>query len=214
MEQEYAYLMWYFENMLGYCPDKTKWLPTRASIRYLLDNDFTGEEIVAELKRHKTVSVHPDSLSEVIWDKSLLQKGRFYFHKALQIVSPAPKLKKDGTVFYPDDFLVMRIRYTEQDILNYFYNRISQRDRSICDPKKDIKTVPYLLKRFSLMENIEPVDLILCLIDDFTNNRENTINDGVIDVLKSLSNVTAWYQDDYKNAAAAGKNKVRWYYGV
>ena len=214
MGQEYEYLMWYFQNVLGYCPDEKEWIPTRSSIAYMLVNELPGETIIAELRRHTAPIIHPNDLTIDLWDKSLLQKDHFYFHKALQIVSPAPILCKDGTVLYSDDFLVMRIQYTEQDILNYFYYRISLQDRSICDPKKDIKTIPYLLKRFSLIENVEPVDLILCLIDDFTNNAENTINDGIIDVLKSLSNVVSWYQTDYKNAAAAGKNKPRWHYGV
>lgn len=214
MEQEYEYLMWYFWNILGYCPDEDLWLPTRASIAYMLDNELPGEKITAELRRHNSPVIHPDDLSEELWKDSLLQKGHFYFHKELQIVSPAPVLKKDGTVFYPEDFLEMKIQYTEHDILMYFYNRIRKQDREICDARKDIKTIPYLIKRFSAMENVEPVDLFLCLIDDFTNNAENTINDGIIDVLKSLSNVVTWYQTDYKNAAAAGKNKLRWHYGV
>ena len=108
----------------------------------------------------------------------------------------------------------MRIRFTEEDILAYFYSHISKQDKDLCDPKKDYKTIQYLLKRFSLIENAEPVDLILCLIDDFTNNKENTINDGIISVLQSLPNVLNWYQTDYKNAAAAGLNKPRWHYGV
>ena len=214
MGQEYGYLMWYYQNILGYCPEESDWLPTRSSIAYMLVNELPGELITAELQRHTTPVIHPDDLTTALWDKSLLEKGHFYFHKALQIVSPAPLLQKDGTIFYPDDFLVMRIQYTEQDLLDYFYHHISLQDKAICDSKKDIKTIPYLLKRFSLIENVEPVDLFLCLIDDFTNNAENTINDGVIDVLKSLSNVVSWYQNDYKNAAAAGKNIPRWHYGV
>lgn len=214
MEQEYEYLMWYFRNILGYCPEEAEWIPTRSSIAYMLANELPGEIITAELRRHTSPVIHPNDLTTALWDKSLLQKGHFYFHKELQIVSPAPVLHKNGTIVYSDDFLVMRIRYSEQDILDYFYCRISSQDRPICDPKKDIKTIPYLLKRFALIENVEPVDLILCLIDDFTNNTENTINDGIIDVLKSLSNIVSWYQTDYKNAASAGKNKPRWHYGV
>lgn len=214
MEQEYTYLMWYFEHVLGYCPQETVWLTTRSAIRYMLDNELSGEEITGELKKHRTESIHPDDLTEALWHKSLLQKGHFYFHKALQISSPAPLLKKDGSVEYPEDYLEMRIRFTEEDILAYFYNHISKQDKDLCDPKKDYKTIQYLLKRFSLIENAEPVDLILCLIDDFTNNEENTINDGIISVLQSLPNVLNWYQTDYKNAAAAGLNKPRWHYGV
>ena len=214
MGQEYKYLIWYFRNVLGYCPEETKWMPTLASIAYMLDNELPGETITAELKRHNTPSIHPDDLSELLWNGSLLQKGHFYFHKELQIVSPAPVLKKDGTVSYPDDFLEMRIQYKEQDILDYFLTKAGYLAQQICDQKKELKTISYLLKRFSLIENVEPVDLILCLIDDYLNNEENTINDGIIDVLKSLSNVVTWYQTDYKNAAAAGKNKPRWHYGV
>lgn len=214
MGREYEYLMWYFQNILGYCPEEKEWLPTRSTIAYLLDNEFSGEKITKELARHNTPSIHPSDLSEALWKNSLLKKEHFYFHRELQIISPAPLLKKDGTIEYPEDFLEMRIVYTEKDILDYFYNHIPYRSRMICDAKKDIKTIPYLINRFSLMENVEPVDLFLCLIDDFTNNAENNINDGIIDVLKSLANVVSWYQNDYKNAAAAGKNKPRWRYGV
>ncbi len=214
MEKECEYLMWYFQNVIGYCPEETTWLPTRASIAYLLDNELQGEEIIAELKRHTAVQIYPDDLSDILWKNSLLKKGHFYFHKELQLVSPAPILQKDGTISYAEDYLEMKIRYTEQDILDYFLSKAGYQARQICDTKKELKTIAYLLKRFSLLENVEPVDLILCLIDDFTNNAENTINDGIIDVLKSLSNVVLWYQTDYKNAAAAGKNKIRWHYGV
>ena len=214
MEREYKYLMWYFQNVLGYCPEETDWLPTRASIAYMLDNELPAEIITAELKRHCTPVIHPDDLSDTLWQNSLLQKGHFYFHKELQIVSPAPTLKKDGTIYYPKDFLEMRIQYSFQDILNYFLTKAGYLAQQICDIKKETKTILYFIKRFSSLENVEPVDLILCLIDDYLNNEENTINDGIIDVLKSLSNVVPWYQTDYKNAAAAGKNKPRWHYGV
>jgi len=214
MGQEYRYLIWYFQNVLGYCPEEKDWIPTRATIAYLLDNDFSGEEITDELRKHNTPFIHPDDLTPGLWNGSLLKKGHFYFHRELQIVSPAPMLKKDGTISYTEDFLEMKIRYTEQDILNYFLSRAGKQQQQICDTKKELKTIAYLIKRFTAVEHVEPVDLILCLIDDFLNNAENTINDGIIDVLKSLSNVVSWYQTDYKNAAAAGKNKVRWRYGV
>lgn len=214
MEQRYRYLMWYYRNVLGYCPDEAEWTPTLASIQYMLDNELPVTDILQELKRHNTDAVHPDTLTDALWDQSLLQKNHFYFHKELQIVSPAPVIKKDGTVSYPEDFIEMRIRYTEQDLLDYFYRRISKQDFAVCDPKKDGKTVSYILKRLEPIEYVEPVDLFLCLIDDFTNSLENTINDGVIDVLRSLATVIPQYQTDYKNAAAAGKTKPRWRYGV
>ena len=214
MIPEHEYLMWYFRNVLGYCPDEALWLPTRSSIAYMLDNCLFGQEITQELRRHNSPVIHPDALTDQLWKDSLLQKGHFYFHKELQIVSPAPVLKKDGTVSVQDDFLVMRIQYTAQDILDYFYTRISQQEKTFCEPKTDLKTVSYILGRFENVDQVEPVDLLLCLIDDYTNNMENRNTKGLISVLNSLQNILPWYQSDVKNAAAAGKNKIRWHYGV
>jgi len=214
MNPEYEYLMWYFEHILGYCPDESAWLPTRASIAYLIDNKLPAEDIVAELARHNTETIHPNNLSDILWKGSLLQKGHFYFHKELQIQSPAPVLKKDGSISYADDYLEMKIRYSEQDVLDYFYCRLSKQDRLLCEPKTDTKTVQYIIKRFSNVEYVEPVDLLLCLIDDYTNNEENKNNEGLVSVLSSLQNVLSWYQNDVRNAAAASQNRIRWRYGI
>lgn len=214
MIPEYEYLMWYFRNVLGYCPDESLWLPTRSSIAYMIDNGLYGQEITKELREHNMPVIHPNDLTDHLWEESLLKKGHFYFHKELQIVSPAPILKKDGTVSVEENFLVMKIRYTAQDILNYFYARLSSQEKAFCEPKTDYKTVHYILGRFKDVEFVEPVDLLLCLIDDYTNNTENANTKGLISVLSSLQNVLPWYQSDVKNAAAAGKNKIRWRYGV
>lgn len=214
MIREYDYLMWYFQNVLGHCPSETLWLPTRSSIAYMMDNGMFGQEITAELRRHDTPAIFPKDLSNILWKDSLLKKDHFYFHKELQIVSPAPVLKKDGTISCEDDFLVMRIKYTPQDILDYFYARLPQQEQLLCEPKTDIKTVSYILNRFENVDYVEPVDLLLCLIDDYTNSTENKNTKGLISVLNSLQNVLSWYQSDAKNAAAAGKNKIRWRYGI
>ena len=141
MEQEYTYLMWYFEHVLGYCPQETVWLPTRSAIRYMLDNGLSGEEITAELKKHKAESIHPNDLTESLWNKSLLQKGHFYFHKTLQISSPAPLLKKDGSVMIiglTTDFTKLdlkRIASQLTDIRVYFGTTVTTpivQDNEIC----------------------------------------------------------------------------------
>lgn len=212
MEKEYEILLRYFEEVLGYCPDEKYWLPTRATIGYLLDNNFSAGKILNELAKYKTISIHPNDLSEELWKGSLLKKNHFYFHKEFQITSPPPILV-NGKEIYNGTYLEMKIRYDNNDVLTYFYNRIPKQERYLCEPKTDTKAIAYILNRLEPIEDIEPVDVLMCIIDDYIKKDEYTGN-GLISVLNSLKDVLPIYQYDYRNAKASGHNVIRWRYEV
>lgn len=201
----------YYGQVLGYYPQTVDENISLCTIAHLIDNDFTVDEICEELKKHDTEIIKPEDLSNDLWKDSLLERGHFYFHKKLQIQPKAVLFDTVSMKPMPqEDWIEMRIRFTAKDVVNYFYSQISKNDRELCDEKTDLKTVAYMVRRFKNIENVESVDLILCLIDVFVKNQNNRVNNGLIDVLNELSNVLPQYKKDYLEANARGYNKIRW----
>lgn len=157
----------YYETFYGSYPFESmnEFNTTRNTIQYLIDNDFNKEEIVKLLMIiGKKESIGFDDLPELIWSDSLLNKDTFYFHKALQLPVPAIIMNEDGEFVSPSFRLEMKIKYSEQDLLNYFYNQTGYA-LELRNAEKDLGAIRYLLKRYARLDFMESVDFILCLID-------------------------------------------------
>lgn len=139
---------------------------TRCTIAYMQESGIANDEIfkVMEACGEKKL-IRPEDLPEFLWDGSLTEKDRYYCHRALQILSPASVIRKDGTFKDYPFYQEMRIRFTMQDLINYFYGRIGSNIFSR-DDKRDAAQFNHLLMQFGKVEGISALDLVLMIIDD------------------------------------------------
>lgn len=138
---------------------------TGNTIDYLFDCGLSTVEIAKELSKHKEISVDYDSLSPSLWDGSLIKKGAFYLHNAIRLSSPAPvyDFVKNETIEYPY-YCEMKIRFTEDDVLDFFYSKLSFVNKTLADREYDRRALRSLLKKYSVFDYVEPLDVILCSI--------------------------------------------------
>ena len=163
------YAEYYYEYHYGNYPfdeDKTKLIRTQKTIDYLFEADFTSKEIIQIIEQSpKKESLTYEDLPDYLWNNSLLSKNTFYHHNQLQILSTPAKFDPITNQFKSSNFFIeMKIKYTEKDMLNYFYNTFKI-DSVFINENKDLGALKYLLKKYSKIEFMASVDFILFLID-------------------------------------------------
>ena len=138
---------------------------------YLLDNKYNDSDILKYLITNNT------ELVDSLWDDSLLKPDTFYYHEQLTIMpGPSvwnPNMKEESNKFY----LEMKIKYTIDDLLNYYYNNLLI-PVELRNTKKDSKAFEHMLKQYNKFK-MQPIDFILYLIDYSTleGNRISNVFD-------------------------------------
>ena len=124
---------------------------------YLLDNKYNDSDILKYLITNNT------ELVDSLWDGSLLKPDTFYYHEQLTIMpGPSvwnPNMKEESNKFY----LEMKIKYTIDDLLSYYYNNLLI-PVELRNTKKDSKAFEHMLKQYSKFK-MQPIDFVLYLID-------------------------------------------------
>ena len=130
----------------------------RRVINYLIDNDYDEAFIISYLLYNGPV------LDRSLWDNSLLEPDKVYYHSQLTIM-PGPAIwsptKKEHSQKF---FLEMRINYTIDDLLNYYYNEFLI-PIELRNTYKDKKAFEHMLKNYKKFNDFEAIDFILYLID-------------------------------------------------
>lgn len=138
---------------------------------YLLDNKYDDSDILKYLITNNT------ELVDSLWDDSLLKPDTFYYHEQLTIMpGPSvwnPNIKEESNKFY----LEMKIKYTINDLLNYYYNNLLI-PVELRNTKKDSKAFEHMLKQYNKFK-MQPIDFVLYLIDYSTleGNRISNVFD-------------------------------------
>lgn len=139
---------------------------TMATIGYLFDCGYSYLNICKELSLYKIPVIKYDNLRDKLWEGSLIKKGAFYLHRELTIISKPPEydIISEKEIVYPF-FYEVKICYTIDDVLRYFYKNIKGENMVLTEQKIDIGVVNYLMKKYSRIDYVEPLDIILSLID-------------------------------------------------
>lgn len=204
------YTDYYYDKIVGIEPTQEDRIKTDLVIQHLLDNQIEQEEIYAFLDTCdcKDFLTHKD-LKNDLWNGSLLRRNVFYYHRELQITSKAPSL--NGSELVGDEFfLEMRIKYTKQDIIKYFYNKCKLPD--LANKKQDEGSIEFLIKKYSKVKFIEPVDFILSLIDYASANQDNMFSKvrSILDLCNNESEVYDILKSKTDEASSLGFNKIVW----
>ena len=165
--------------------DSPEFLKTANTIDYLQDSGFSSLDIIKETNKHNGEAIEYDNLSDTLWENSLIKKGTFYLHKELRLESPRPIYNPNtGEVTEFPYYLEMKIRYTEDDVLDYFVKKLKTSLVTSNDRHWDRRVLKEFFKRFSNLDYVEALDVILCSIDRYLDNNPDCYN------LRDISVVT------------------------
>lgn len=194
---------WYEENILGYSTEKS--YITQYTIDYLYDNNYNEGDIINILSKIKKESIKYKDLPSKLWN-GLIERDTYYFHPELQILSKPPILSiSSDIVIKPIKFFKeIKISYTKQNVLNYFYYKANS--KIIKDMNRDLGSLDYLLSRYK-HQLMNSLDVILYLIDDhaFEANSLLALSNYEVDTLEKIENI---YYDNHRS----GTDKIiyRW----
>lgn len=195
--------VWYEENILGYSTEKS--YITQYTIDYLYDNNYNEGDIINILSKIKKESIKYKDLPSKLWN-SLIERDTYYFHPELQILSKPPMLSiSSDIVIKPVKFFKeIKISYTKQNVLNYFYRKANS--KIIKDMNRDLGSLDYLLSRYK-HQLMNSLDVILYLIDDhaFEANSLLALSNYEVDTLERIENM---YYDNHRGGT--DKTIYRW----
>lgn len=195
--------VWYEENILGYSTEKS--YITQYTIDYLYDNNYNEGDIINILSKIKKESIKYKDLPSKLWN-GLVERNTYYFHPELQILSKPPMLyiSSDIIIKPVKFFKEIKISYTKQNVLNYFYRKANS--KIIKDMNRDLGSLDYLLSRYK-HQLMNSLDIILYLIDDhaFEVNSLLALSNYEVDTLERIENM---YYDNHRS----GTDKIiyRW----
>ena len=186
-------------------------LKTKAVIMHLVDNGFTEKEIVKVITSVKIKDfMEVTDLPDYLWEDSLLKRDTFYYNRALQIVSQPPvwnpeTMKQESEPFY----LEMKIRFTMDDLLDYYYNELRV-NPTFRDKNKDKGALQYLLNKYRV-DNIQSIDVVLFLIEELKSTSTGDINISSPLELQGLETTVITYLNNVlPNKTLNNSNKIVW----
>lgn len=200
------YTDYFYNFLLGEHPSDEAFIKTKNIFDYLEDSNLTESEILATINKLPTNEVITiDDLPDDLWNDSLLKRGTFYFHKELQITSPPPTWD-ESFPFY----LEMKIKYTEEDILEYFIKK-AKIYKDWVNEAKEIGSIKFLLKEYKKFSFVEPIDFLLHLIDYCiadTNSYEQLTS--IYDIRDKEIEFAKLFEVDIQNARFSKKDRIIW----
>lgn len=204
------FLMYYYGNIYNnndYTENNV--FRTSKTIDYLQDCGFNYLEIIRELSLHKEKEINGQNLNDNLWKNSLIKRNAFYLHKELRLVSKAPEFNfLEDTIKSYSFYCEMKIRYTTSDVLQYFESCLTPFNRQFLDKKTDTKTVQFLIKKYSKIDYVEPLDIILCSIDHYT--KENPDCTKLIEITSDNLDVVKHLQENMLELEAKDLRRITW----
>lgn len=176
----------YLSMRLGFNPDEYGYKQLFATANHLKDNGKTNKEIFKILMDSNTnlpedcemsaidrAIVKQAELPDYLWEKSLLNKGEYYYNNRLHIASKAPTwnpktMQEECEPF----FMEMIINFTMEDLLNMYYSecrvplglRVKVRDEG---------ALQHLLNKYNNMK-APGIDYVMLMID--LANKDNELD--------------------------------------
>lgn len=202
---------YYYEVIFGMYPFKTnkEKIKTSKTIEYLKDNGYNDKQIIDIINHYeKHPSLEYIYLDETLWKDSLIKKNNYYFHNELQLRSKPPVMNPKTFKFTSEPFYVeMKINYTINDLLDYFYKKANIAE-FIKDEKKDIGALQYLLNQYNKIDFIDSLDFILYLIDYATSDSDCSMTSLFQLDTKYRAEVYEYLKPKITQAKAQGLNKI------
>ena len=180
---------------------------TKNTCEYLLDCGFSALEIINILNGLGFGALSYDVLPDRLWQGSLIKRGAFYLHRELRIESKVPEfdIKTCRVLEYPY-YCEMKIKYTVEDTLKYFRSKMKPPNIALTSDEYDKNAIMQLFKQYSKLDYVEPLDVILCSIDNHLTLDPHCTR--LIDITKTNREVIASLISDMKSLEAQDRRKM------
>lgn len=198
----------YYYN-LGEEPNAYEKKITENTLDFLKDNNYSDNDIMKMMMNFPAkMALTPNDLPDSLWDNSLLKRDTFYYHNELHITSPAPYWDfENDRIVSSRFFLEMKIKYSINDLIKYFYKKFPI-DEKLIDEKKDKGSMEYLINKYRNIDFIQPIDFILYLIDEAANNDIDYIE--IIELRRFEKDTFEYLKNKTLNAAVEKLNTIVW----
>lgn len=208
------YAEFYYSQVVGLYPFDTDdcRIQTDKVMQHLVDAGISESDIIRFIEESPPKDcLTPDDLPDWLWEESLLKKNTFYYHNTLHIRPPAPTFNPHSQSEKVEKFyLEMKIRYTMDDLIRYFY-RTLRINSELADRKKDEGSFNYLLNKYDKLEFCEAIDFVLALID---YNRPTNISafpvQSILDITQSQQDVYDLFKRKTAEASLQKANRIIW----
>lgn len=191
---------------------------TLATANYLKDNNFDTKDILKILrnamkeidKNNLEIPIRGEDLPNELWNNSLLEKNRFYYSDILHIKSKAPSwnpitFKEECEPF----FLEMKINFTMDDLLIYYYDKCRV-PQGLRDDKKNSGALNHLIKKYEKFNNIPGLDYVIALIDKANKDIDKNFFSDVFEIENYNKEVIEEFTAMYEQAVFEKTNVIVW----
>lgn len=191
---------------------------TLATANYLKDNNFDTKDILKILrnamkeidKNNLEIPIRGEDLPNELWNNSLLEKNRFYYSDILHIKSKAPSwnpitFKEECEPF----FLEMKINFTIDDLLIYYYDKCRV-PQGLRDDKKNAGALNHLIKKYEKFNNIPGLDYVIALIDKANKDIDKNFFSDVFEIENYNKEVIEEFTAMYEQAVFEKTNVIVW----
>ena len=180
---------------------------TKNTCEYLLDCGFSALEIINILNGLSFGALSYDVLPDRLWQGSLIKRGAFYLHRELRIESQVPEFDiRTGRVLEYPYYCEMKIKYTVEDTLKYFRSRMKPSNIVLSSDEYDKNAIKQLFCQYSKLDYVEPLDIILCSIDNHLSLDSGCVR--LIDITKTNREVITSLIGDMKILEAQDRRKM------
>lgn len=202
-------IMQYFSLISGVEPEAEDFNRTLSTALYLKDNNYSNQDIFKMFRFISKKKIEGEDLPKSLWNDSLLEKGKFYFHNKFHIKSKAPTwnpvtFKEECEPF----FIEMKIKYTLEDLRDRFYDKCR-----ISLGLREDKLVEGGLKHLLLKYNnlkAPAIDYIMVMIDLANEDVDGDIITSVFDLEKYFKSAFIILEEMVEEATVNKSNKVVW----
>lgn len=207
----------YYNSIIGMGYSKEQFESSKKVIEYLLECNISNDNIIKYLHESDDYILSFDKLPEWLWSGSLLKPKTFYYHPELQLENPPSVVDfENDIVIEPLYKREMKIMYTTQDVLNYYYRK-AEIPYECQNTKRDIGSINYLLGYYKEKQNkacnFEPVDVVMFCIDFAIESSSFSIDAYTHNILNIQNYDIAVYRylKDTANALTLENlNKIVW----
>ena len=199
---------YFYAHYVGAMPDNIDdFKKSESMIAHYLDSGL--EKLLPNIYEYcaKDKILNTNNIPRHLWkDKNLLVQDKFYLHKEIKLMNPPPLFDpKTCTVKEYEYYCEMREFYSAENLLKYAYTNMPK--KLIHDRKMDLGALQYLMKRYWKLqtEGLNPLDMILFLIDE---NSEN--NTEIINIKESENNVYVKLKAYDLKLKQMDRHKIKW----
>ena len=204
---------YYYKERVGFYPFSTdrEESITRHTIAYMEESGLSKAEIFGYINQIDTKKgfIEPADIPPEAWNNSLTEKGQYYCHRCLQILSPMPVIRSDGTFQEYPFYQEMKIRFTMKDLINYFYQKIPNYV-SLRDDKRYTAQFKHMLKKYKNMHPLQALDIVLLMIDEAAHQRIPVVEPFDVDVVYIQQEIINRLQKTLAERHAKGYDKNIW----